>query len=436
MRIQKVAITKLNPAAYNPRVDLQPGDAVYEHLKQSIAEFGYLQPIIVNRRTGHVVGGHQRLKVMKDLGHREVEVVYVSLDDAQEKALNLTLNKTVGDWDEDKLASLLQEFEGLPDFDLGLTGFGADEARDIVSRILDQDAAEGSDDGFDPEAALDLTRPAVTEPGELLKLGEHRLLCGDSTQRRDVCRLMAGERATLFATDPPYLVGYDGMNHPASKSAKRKRDKNKDWSGSYGVTWDDAAANPDLYEKFCRVAVDEAIVTNAAWYCWHASRRQAMVESVWNKFGAFVHQQIIWVKDRPILTRSWYSWRHEPCFFGWVRPNMPRRVSDDHVSSIWEIPTVPVGQPTDHPTSKPVEVFAIPMRQHTRRGEVCYEPFCGSGSQLIAAQKLGRRCYSLEISPHYCDVIVRRWIHFVSQAKAPAELVERYCATAREEARA
>ena len=105
---------------------------------------------------------------------------------------------------------------------------------------------------------------------------------------------------------------------------------------------------------------------------------------------------------------------------------MPKRISGDHVSSIWQLPTVPVGQVTDHPTSKPVEVFAIPMRQHTHRGDIAYEPFCGSGSQLIAAEQLARRCFALEISPHYCDVIVRRWIHFVREAKAPSALVERY----------
>ena len=131
---------------------------------------------------------------------------------------------------------------------------------------------------------------------------------------------MQGERAILFATDPPYLVGYDGMNHPGSP---KQPEKNKNWSGSYGVDWDDADIDSDLYERFVQVAIEQAIAPDAAWYCWHASRRQAMLESVWEKFGAFVHQQIIWMKDRPILTRSWYSWQHEPCFFGWVRSNKP-----------------------------------------------------------------------------------------------------------------
>jgi len=174
------------------------------------------------------------------------------------------------------------------------------------------------------------------------------------------------------------------------------------------------------------VAVREAILPNAAWYCFHASRRQAMVEQAWEKFGAFVHQQIIWAKDRPILTRSWYSWQHEPCFFGWVRPHKPKRVSKEFLSSVWHIPTVPVGQPTEHPTSKPLEVFTIPMKQHTHRDDICYEPFCGSGSQIIAAEMLGRRCFALEISPRYCDVIVRRWIHFVGEDRAPVGLVDRY----------
>ncbi len=171
----------------------------------------------------------------------------------------------------------------------------------------------------------------------------------------------------------------------------------------------EASGNEDLYDKFVAVAIAEAIEANAAWYCWHASRRQKMLEEVWTKHGAFAHQQIIWAKDRPILTRSWYMWQHEPCLMGWVRPNKPPRIADDFPHSVWNIPTVPVGERTDHPTSKPVEVFAIPMRQHTKVGDICYEPFSGSGSQLIAAQMLSRRCYGLEISPVYCDVVVARW---------------------------
>ena len=216
----------------------------------------------------------------------------------------------------------------------------------------------------------------VSRPGDLWLLGDHRLLCGDSTKADDVIRVMHNQKAILFASDPPYLVDYDGTNHPSKQGDP---DKNKDWGNSYGITWDDSSQGPELYEGFIKAAIEHAILPNAAWYCWHASRRQAMVEGVWEKFGAFVHQQIVWAKDRGILTRSYYLWQHEPCFFGWLKGNKPPRVSDDYPSTVWTLPTVKVGEKTEHPTSKPIEVFAIPMRQHTKPGEVCFEPFSGSG---------------------------------------------------------
>ena len=155
MDLQKVPIHELEPAGYNPRVDLKPGDLAYESLKRSIETFGCLQPIIVNQRTRHVVGGHQRLKVLKDLGYTEAEVVVVDLSIAQEKTLNLTLNKTGGDWDPSKLAALLQEIEGFPEVDIRLTGFDDDEIGDLISRMLDSDAPGGQDDDFDLQAALE-----------------------------------------------------------------------------------------------------------------------------------------------------------------------------------------------------------------------------------------------------------------------------------------
>jgi len=423
--MEKVPIEELKPADYNPRQDLKPGDAAYEKLTRSLEEYGYVQPLVWNKTTGNVVGGHQRLKVLKAQGVTEVDVVVVELTLEKEKALNLALNKIQGDWDQQKLAEILEELITLPDFDLELTGFDAPEAQQIIDEVL-RPLDEDREEDFDPNQLPDTSKPAVTEKGELFELGNHRLLCGDSTNLEDVRRVMNGQKAVLFATDPPYLVNYTGKNHPASRSTRAG--KNKDWTDSYGpdFDWDDPETNPDLYEKFYAAAIAEAVLPSAAWYCWHASRRQAMVEAVWQKYGAFVHQQIIWVKDRPVLTYSWYTWQHEPCFFGWVRPNKPIRMGETFPSTVWQVPTTAAGKVTEHPTSKPVELFAIPMRQHTKRHDICYEPFCGSGSQLIAAEKLGRRCFALEISPHYCDLIVRRWIAFVGPSRAPASLVERY----------
>jgi DNA modification methylase len=180
---------------------------------------------------------------------------------------------------------------------------------------------------------------------------------------------MNGSRACLFATDPPYWVDYDGTNHPRKWTSTHGRNHpgDKAWRGKYADV-DSPEKGEALYEAFVKVAVENAIAENAVWYCWHASRRQRLLEAVWEKHRAFVHQQIIWMKNRPILTRSWYMWQHEPCFFGWVKGHKPKRVADDYPSSIWSFPTIAPGEATDHPTQKPVELFAIPIRQHTVKG--------------------------------------------------------------------
>ena len=262
------------------------------------------------------------------------------------------------------------------------------------------------------DEAEELRKKWKVEPGQLWVLGEHRLLCGDSTSATDVTRLMKSERAILFATDPPYLVGYDGTNHPGTKTSESRPSLNTDWSKTYGTNWDeaDAAQNSDLYDRFIKVAVDVAILPNAAWYCWHASRRQRMVEESWEKHGAFVHQQLIWTKpNRPILTRSWYLWSHEPCFFGWQKGKKPPKETVEYGRTVWEIEGLNNDERPDHPTPKPLDCFAIPMRQHTKVGDICYEPFSGSGSQIIAGEREGRRVYAMESSPAYVAVTLERW---------------------------
>jgi DNA modification methylase len=408
MQIEMLAIETIREFEGNPRQN----DAAVAPVAQSIKSFGFRVPVLVDFENV-LVAGHTRVKAARQLGMTEVPAVRADdLTPEQIRAFRIADNKLheLSGWDLDLLAIEMNDLQEL-NVDLNLLGFSAVE----LARLLDPDVKQGLTDANEiPEPPAEPT----TKPGDLWILGEHRLLCGDSTNADDVRRLMGGERAALFATDPPYLVDYDGTNHPHKWGEK---DKNKDWSDTYAVTWDEAAGNPELYDKFIAQAVANAIQPNAAWYCWHASRRQAMLEAVWEKHGAFVHQQIIWAKDRPILTRSWYMWQHEPCFFGWVRPNRPVRYADDHPHSVWNIPTIAAGQKTDHPTSKPVELFQIPMQQHTKAGDVCYEPFSGSGSQIIAAEQLSRRCFAIEISPAYVDVAVARWEKFTGKK---AECVE------------
>jgi len=226
---------------------------------------------------------------------------------------------------------------------------------------------------------------------------------------------MEGERAVLFATDPPYAVGYSGGAHPQSWGNKGAANRDKDWSDEYleaksADVKNSEEAGAELYRGFVNMAIEHAITRDAAWYCWHASRRHSMVERVWAEFGAFVHQQIIWVKSRPVLTYSTYLWQHEPCLFGWIKGEKPRtfraqvgQTAGEFPTTVWEVPSSEV-ETDAHPTSKPCRLFALPMEMHTERGDICYEPFAGSGSQLVAAQQTGRRCCAIEKSPPFVAV--------------------------------
>lgn len=222
MDLQTIPLDRINPAPYNPRVDLQPGDLAYTKLQNSLDEFGLVEPLVWNKRTGNLVGGHQRLKVIKARGDTETPVVVVDLPIPKEKALNLALNKIQGDWDNLKLAELLNDLIKADDLDFNLTGFEFDEANDLISDLVENVTPE--EENFDLDAMLKARSKPITQPGDLILLGthpstQHRLLCGDSTNPNDVKTLMTDQRAILFATDPPYLVDYTGTNHPPRKFA-------------------------------------------------------------------------------------------------------------------------------------------------------------------------------------------------------------------------
>jgi DNA modification methylase len=382
----------------NPRKN----DDVVDRMAQAIVEFGFRIPIVA-RSDGLVVDGHLRLKAARLLGLATVPVVLADeLSETQIRAFRLLANQSANwaEWDDARLSAELQDLLA-DDYDLSHVGFSDGELDKILAFVPEGDGEEGGAGGSVPPVTIpEPPRNPASRTSDLWILGDHRLLCGDSTSAADVRRLMNGERAILFATDPPYLVDYDGSNHPT---------RNKDWSASYGTTWDDSSQGAELYDGFIAAAVAEAIAENAAWYCWHASRRQAMLEACWEKAGAFVHQQIIWVKDRGVLTRSHYLWKHEPCFMGWRRPNRPPKVAEETLPSTWALPSFAKDERPDHPTPKPLDAFGIPMRQHVARGGLCYEPFSGSGSQIMAGEANGRRVFAMEISPAYIDVAVERW---------------------------
>ena len=269
--IEPLRIDELRPYARNPRTH---SDDQVAKLAASLVEFGWTMPILVNDEL-EVIAGHGRILAARRLGLDAVPVIRLAhLSPEQVRAYRIADNKLALDagWDEELLAAEFHELNGAG-YDLGLTGFSAEELDELLAPIGD-----GSDLVGDPETVPEPPANPVSRPGDLWVLGPHRLLCGDSTSGADVTRLMHGERAILFATDPPYLVDYDGTNHPG-KTKLEESAKNKDWSGTYAITWDDSSQGPELYEGFIRAAIEHAIAPDAAWYCWHASRRQAMVES-------------------------------------------------------------------------------------------------------------------------------------------------------------
>lgn len=220
---------------------------------------------------------------------------------------------------------------------------------------------------------------------------------------------MAGQRATAMVTDPPYLVDYAGGSHPASKSNQGAANKDKDWSTSYREV--DIKDAEHFLLTFLELGSKVALVDDAPWYVWHASARQGLLQRCWEAVGGLVHQQIIWVKSRPILTYSHFMWQHEPCLYGWKKGHQPTRRPPPNERSVWEIESAG-NDDGIHPTQKPVALFARPIEWHVHAGEVVYEPFGGSGTCLIAAHSLKRRCFGMELSPIFADVICRRFQEF------------------------
>lgn len=398
-----VPIGDLRPWPGNPRKNT---DAIAK-VAESIQRFGFGAPIVARLADKQIIGGHTRWLAAKKLGLTQVPVRLLDLDPADAQLLALADNKLgeIAEWDERQLAKILEELKA-QDVDLAASGFETSEIDRLLAELDSANLAEVLEPPV-PEA------PANPESrrGEIYQLGPHRIMCGDSTNADDVIKLMNGERASLCATDPPYLVDYDGCNHPQSfERDEAGKSNNKHWD-----SYIDPKSSVEFFSNFLRVAIAQALVDNPAIYQWHASRRQALVEAAWKENGLLFHQQLIWVKSRPILTRSHFMWQHEPCFYGWIEgkpPTLRPPVSGEN-SSVW---TIDGEQDGIHPTQKPLAIFERPIGYHTETGALVYEPFSGSGSQIIAAAKTGRRCYAMELAPEFVDVARIRWTNFARVA--------------------
>ena len=394
LKIQYLPTSALRPAENNPRV-MPPREM--EALKNALSHWGFVDPIVarpLRDGTLEIIGGHQRVTAAQEMGIAEVPVVVIDVSEVDAMILNEALNRIHGTWDEPQLA-LHQAAISLLGGDLTLTGFTASELLHI----------SGGKTGLtDPDDVPDPPPEPITKTGDLWQCGTHRLLCGDATKPEDVERLMAGEKAALMATDPTYLVNYRGGSHPQSR-VNRAEVKDKHWDDYH-----DPEMAVEFFAKFLRLGL-EHLAPNSAIYQWHANMRQGLVQQAWHECGLLVHQVIIWAKSRGVRTHSHYMWQHEPCFYGWVEGKQPSSKPPPNVTTVWN-----VDQRGDsdniHPTQKPVELFERPISYHTEADEVCYEPFLGSGTTMIACERLGRRCYGMEIGPHYVDVAVKRWEEF------------------------
>lgn len=421
MEIKKISIDKINPASYNPRKDLKPDDVEYKHLVKSIDEFGYVEPLVWNKRTGNLVGGHQRFKVILAQGAKEVLVSIVDLSIEKEKALNIALNKIQGDWDEQKLALLLDELTNVPEFNVELTGFETEEISELLDRALTE-SPQAIEEDFDVEEALDMENPAVTQPGELIELGSHRLLCGDSGKLSALRKLVGDNKIHLFFSDPPYNVDYYGGNRPQPDKARPKQSRL--WKRIYSDN-----LNQDEYTKWLGTVLRNAskfLATGAPVYIWNGHRQFGPMHQLLESIGVKVSCVITWAKESFAIGYGDYNQQTEFCLYGWQENNGAHRwYGPTNESTLWQVHRDPTKE-YKHPTQKPLELAERAMRNSSRRGQIVLDTFLGSGTTLIAAARLGRKCFGMEIEPKYCDCIVRRYIALAGKRAVSAEITKRY----------
>lgn len=384
MLVKTLPISELQPASYNPRKELKPGDPEFEKLKRSIDEFGYVELVVVNAANHNtVISGHQRLAVLKHLGQTIVDCVVVELDETREKALNVAMNKISGDWDQDKLALLIADLDA-SDFDAELTGFNDEEIQSLIGSL---DENEVADDDFDLTKALEAA--AFVEPGDLWTVGRHRLYCGDATNPEDVEILMGGKKANLVLTDPPYGVSFESSSGLSIKN--------------------DAIKGEAFYEFLLAAFTNMAAVLEkgGSAYVFHADTEGLNFRKAFIDAGFKLSGCCIWVKDSLVLGRSPYQWQHEPVLYGWKPGGKHKWYADRKQTTVWNF--AKPKKNADHPTSKPLDLLAYPISNSTQANSIVLDTFAGSGSTLMACEQTDRIAYCMELDPKYASVILRRY---------------------------
>lgn len=382
-QFQLVPIDKLIPYANNARTH---SPAQIKKLRASIREFGFLNPVIIDANNG-VIAGHGRIVAAKEEGFAEVPCVLADhLTEAQKKAYILADNRMALDagWDEMKLKLELEQLDEM-NFDLNLTGF-----EDVEIKSLFEDDVDVQDDNYDVET--ELLKPTFSRGGDVWTIGRHRLVCGDSTDPDVYALLMEDRKANLVVTDPPYNVAYEG----------KTKDK---------LTIENDSMSADNFYEFLLAAfqnMESVMADDASIYVFHADTEGLNFRKAFIDAGFHLSGCCIWKKPLMVLGRSPYQWQHEPCLYGWKKKGKHQWYSDRKQTTIWEFSRP--SRSAEHPTMKPIPLLVYPITNSSMRNTIILDPFGGSGSTLIACEQTDRSCYTIELDPKYCDVIVQRYI--------------------------
>lgn len=352
-------------------------------LAGSIREFGFLNPVVISGDSG-ILAGHGRVLAAQKLGLDEVPcIMETHLTESQRRAYILADNRLALDagWDEQMLAIELQELADM-DVDLNMLGFYEDELAALRDLGDDEPEADATEDETPVE--VDEDAPTITQPGDIWLLGEHRLICGDSTDPETVKALLGDDTPNLMVTDPPYGINYE-PNATGGRTGKVLNDDRDDWTAAYKLFPGNIA------------------------YIWHAALHTDVIYANLRACGFTLNSLIVWNKSQLVLGRGDYHWKHEPCAYATRGPHNWQ--GDRTQTTVWDIPVIRCLDEGEwgHGTQKPIECMKRPIENNTEPGEYVYEPFSGSGTTFIAAERTKRRCLGVELSPVYCDTIVRRW---------------------------
>ena len=424
MKIELWKLTNIKPYENNPRAN----DNAVEAVMASIREFGFRQPIVVDGE-GVIVVGHTRWKSAKKLNLEEIPVhVATDLSPEQIKAYRICDNQSasLAEWDFELLPLELAELKEL-DFDLGLLGFGDDE----LSKLLGNDVEDGL---VDPDLVPEPPDEAITQPGDLWILGEHRLHCGDSSKPEDVDRLLDGAEIHLVNTDPPYNVKVEPRSNNAiaagnssfAQTHHQKFDVNRHPEKAKGTTTKLRAKDRPLMndfmsdEDFDRLLsawfgnIARVLQPGGAFYIWGGYANLGNYPPFLKSSGLYFSQGIVWDKEHPVLTRKDFMGAFEICFYGWREGAAHKFFGPNNAQDLWHLKKVNP-QSMVHLTEKPVELATRAIQYSSRSGENVLDLFGGSGSTLIAAEQTGRRAFLMELDPPYCDVIVERFEQFTGK---------------------